>query len=212
MTIFVWNLWLILVCFAVSCTPVCKVPKKVQKDEPEERWEGSGLFPQNRYFQFCIVWPTYFQKIKYKQNFYQVRLMLFYGTIFKIIKYKNLKIKYSIQIYQVHLAILTEIKYNTWKSSAVGHTSSVPILYILLVMNCRYVGPEEDRLFRMMFFDERTQSFFASTRSGIPQPSWFPSYNMVAKHFHLHPWLARPDILSSIEIVHDHFCILKRSI
>ena len=39
--------------------------------------------------------------------------MLFYGTIFKIIKYKNLKIKYSIQIYQVHLEILTKIKYNT---------------------------------------------------------------------------------------------------
>ena len=49
--------------------------------------------------------------------------MLFYGTIFKIIKYKNLKIKYSIQIHQVHLAILTKIKYNTWKSSAVGHTN-----------------------------------------------------------------------------------------
>ena len=50
--------------------------------------------------------------MKYKPNFYQVRLMLFYGTIFKIIKYKNLKIKYSIQIYQVHQAILTKIKYS----------------------------------------------------------------------------------------------------
>ena len=58
--------------------------------------------------------------------------MLFYGTIFKIIKYKNLKIKYSIQIYQVHLAIITKIKYNTWKSSAVGHTTRLPdLMYIL---------------------------------------------------------------------------------
>ena len=53
--------------------------------------------------------------------------MLFYGTIFKIIKYENLKIKYSIQIYQVNLANLTKIKYNTWKSSAVGHTSSTAV-------------------------------------------------------------------------------------
>ena len=89
-----------------------------------------------------LVWPTYFLKIKYKPNFYQVRLMLFYGTIFKIIKYKNLKIKYSIQIYQVHLAIFTKIKYNTWKSSAVGHTShttsevfysSIFVSYVILV-------------------------------------------------------------------------------
>ena len=38
--------------------------------------------------------------------------MLLYESIFKIIKYKNFKIKHSIQVYQVQSANLTKIKFD----------------------------------------------------------------------------------------------------